>query len=203
MKVVQDPAARYAYVLNSGSDNISAYRHMNSVTPLIFEGRKYGSPFAVGKGVADMVVEPTGRYAYVANAGDGDISAFHVHHKTGALSPVPGSPFELGARPLALAVHPRGQILYAAHEMPAGISIIPIESRFGALGDVAASVSLSVSPNALYLDAQAKELYVLADEGRFVKRFSLQQNGMKLVPISEQRLSHRIIDLVPLAVSEE
>jgi 6-phosphogluconolactonase (cycloisomerase 2 family) len=197
-KVVQDPAARFAFVVNADSEDVSSYRHMNNVTPLIFEGRKYGSPFAVGNEPVDMVVEPTGRYTYVADAGSGEISAFRVQHKTGALSPIPGSPFKVVGRPIALAAPSNGQFLYAAHTTPDGISIFAIESRFGALAKGVKEVALPVPPKSLHLDAQNKVLYVLADDGRRILSYSLRGAGAKLVPLAEGKFSQRILDLVRL-----
>jgi 6-phosphogluconolactonase (cycloisomerase 2 family) len=197
-KVVQDPAARFAFVVNGDSEDVSSYRHMNNVTPLIFEGRKYGSPFAVGDEPMDMLVDPTGRYAYVADAGSREIAAFHVQHKTGALSPIPGSPFKVAGKPIALAVPSHGQFLYAAHVEPNGVSIFSIEPRFGALAKGVKEVSLPVPPKSLHLDAQNKVLYVLADDGRRILSFSLQDKGAVLMPQGEGKFSRRILDLVRL-----
>lgn len=200
-KIAQDPAARYAFVINEQSRDISSYRHMNAVTPLIFEGRKYGSPFAAGKEPVDMVVEPTGRFAYVADAGSGEISVFHIHHKSGGLSAVPGSPFPVGGRPVALALHASGDFLYVANAGTQTISIMPLEKRFGALAKGAVSIPLPMAPQSLYLDEREEVLYVLADGGRRLLSFAVEEKGAKLQPLAEQRFTQPILELAPLPSS--
>jgi 6-phosphogluconolactonase len=189
--VTLDPAARYAFVVNRDAENISVYRYMNSVTPLIFEARKYGSPFATGKEPMALAVEPTGKYAYVANAGSNDISAYRIQRKTGALSALPGSPFKAGKRPVALAVHPNGRWLLVADHDAADIGVYGIEPNLGALVPVS-HVGLPLPPQALWLDGAGKTLYVLAEGGRRLFTYVLDAGSGTLTAVSEQRLTSPI-----------
>ena len=85
--------AQFVYVANDESDNVSAYTigANGALTPVP------GSPFAAG-GVPDSVaVDPTAKFAYVANLGN-NVSAYSIG-ANGALTPVPGSPFAPGTQP--------------------------------------------------------------------------------------------------------
>jgi DNA-binding beta-propeller fold protein YncE len=61
--------------------------------------------YATGAGPSSVVVEPSGKFIYVANnGGTNDISAFSIKSASGKLSPVAGSPFAAGNSPHALSV---------------------------------------------------------------------------------------------------
>ena len=55
-----------------------------------------GSPFAAGLDPQSVTVDPTGRFAYVANRQSADVSAYVIDAGTGALSEIAGSPFAGG-----------------------------------------------------------------------------------------------------------
>ena len=78
-----------------------------------------GSPFNAGLSPIQLVVDPTGRFVYVANLESDDITAFSVDASTGTLTPLPGSPFPIGTQAsgqqaVALAIDPTGRFLYVS-----------------------------------------------------------------------------------------
>ncbi len=91
-------------------NNVSAYSigADGALTPVP------GSPFAAGSRPVSVAVDPTGKFAYVANDGDNNVSAYSIA-ANGALTPVPGSPFAAGSRPLSVAVDPTGKFAYVAN----------------------------------------------------------------------------------------
>jgi 6-phosphogluconolactonase len=62
-----------------------------------------------------VAVDPTGKFAYVANKGDNTISAYTINATTGALTPIPGSPFAAGDAPFSVAVDPTGKFAYVTN----------------------------------------------------------------------------------------
>jgi DNA-binding beta-propeller fold protein YncE len=52
-----------------------------------------------------VAVDPTGRFAYVANAASDNVSAYRIG-TNGALTPVPGSSFAAGITPRSVAITP-------------------------------------------------------------------------------------------------
>ncbi|VAW92690.1 hypothetical protein MNBD_GAMMA20-1934, partial [hydrothermal vent metagenome] len=197
--ITLDPASRYAYVVNNGSDNISVYRYRNNVTPLIFESVRHGSPYAAGKAPVALAVDPTGRYAYVANTGSNDISAYRIHHQTGALSALPGSPFKAGRHPLALAIHPGGRFLYAINRDSADLTLYHIETALGAIAPVGKPLKLPMMPKRLWLSASGEEAYVLSADGEHLLRFSLDAESGEPQLRSNTKLSIPIVDLAPVS----
>jgi DNA-binding beta-propeller fold protein YncE len=55
-----------------------------------------GSPFAAGAFAESVAVDPSGKFAYVAN-GDGTVSGYTINATSGAVTDIPGSPFAAGS----------------------------------------------------------------------------------------------------------
>jgi 6-phosphogluconolactonase (cycloisomerase 2 family) len=82
-----------------------------------------GSPFNAGLIPQSLVVDPTGRFLYVANQESTDVTAFSINASTGALTALPGSPVFIGSAPEAVAVDPTGRFLYVSASSAQGQSI--------------------------------------------------------------------------------
>ena len=86
--------------------------------------------------VTNVIVSCTqaGRYAYVANEGANDISAFSIDSTSGFLAPIAGSPFASGGtQPVAVAVDPNGTHLYVANNASNNVSVYAIADATGIL----------------------------------------------------------------------
>src|SRR5712692_5008509 len=81
------------------------------------------------------------KFAYVANAGSNNVSAYTIDSTTGVLSPVPGSPFAAGSEPLSVAVDPSGKFAYVVNGnvIPGSVSAYTIDSATGALSPITGS----------------------------------------------------------------
>ncbi len=199
--VTLDPAARYAFVVNTGDDSVDVFRYLDSRMPLLIDSRKYGSPFATGKHPTALAVTPDGRYAFVANAGDDDISAYGIHHQTGALSALPGSPFATGHQPVGLVVHPSGRWLLVASSGEPEIRLHAIETELGALG-AGRKFALPAPAKTLRLDVEGKSLWVLSQDGRRLWHYAFDSAKGQLQRLGERVLSRPMADLAWVAVGE-
>ena len=111
--------AQFVYVTNGGDSTVSGYTidpSTGALTPIA------GSPFPADAGPSSgpsaMAVDPSGKFAYVANTGLGTVSGYTIDSSTGALtsiagSPFAGGPFELGLR--SMTVDPSGKFAYVAN----------------------------------------------------------------------------------------
>ena len=99
VSVAMGPKATFAYVVNRGSNDVSAYSIASNgaLTPVP------GSPFSAGLGPLSVAVDPMAKFAYVANFDSNDISAYSIA-SNGALTPVPGSPFAARVKPASVAI---------------------------------------------------------------------------------------------------
>jgi 6-phosphogluconolactonase len=145
--VAVDPTGGFAYVANECASvsctagNVSAYMINTSTGAL---SAIAGSPFAAGNFPEAMTVDPSGRFAYVANAVDDTVSAYTINSSTGALRAVSGSPFAAGNFPVSVTVDPSGQFAYVVNafgeDSGAGdVSAYTINSSTGALSAVSGS----------------------------------------------------------------
>jgi 6-phosphogluconolactonase (cycloisomerase 2 family) len=164
-----DPTGKFAYVANEGcpdafASNVSMYTIDTSSGLLT----SVGPPVTTGDFGADSVaVDPSGKFAYVANWGEGNtagsVSMYTINPTSGALTftgtivapcappPSPGS-----CAPWFLAVHPSGKFAYVANEggfTPTSVSMYAINATTGSLtfiGTIAAdgrAVAVTVDPS--------------------------------------------------------
>ena len=80
VSVAADPAGKFAYVTNSGSNDVSMYTISSttgSLTPI-------GTTTA-GPSPTSIAVHPSGKFAYVTNSGSNDVSMYSIG-STGTLT---------------------------------------------------------------------------------------------------------------------
>jgi 6-phosphogluconolactonase (cycloisomerase 2 family) len=156
VSVTVEPTGQFAYVTNLFSNDISAYS-IDGITGGLTQIA--GSPFSLGSTEVNprsVAVDPLGQFAYVANEGSQNVSAFSIDGITGALTPIAGSPFLTGrSQAFSVAVDPTGRFAYVASVSPSfgGVSAYTIGPA-GALTGVSGSpywsprqpISVAVDP---------------------------------------------------------
>jgi len=163
--IAVDPTGKFAYVANEGCGlsafgNVSMYSTGTTTGVLASIGPPVSSNDEGGRSLA---VDPSGKFVYVTNWGEGDtagsISTYTINATTGALTST-GSINEMcpglcAIAPWSIAVDPSGKFVYVANEgglIPTSVSILAINTTTGALasiGTVAAggrAVSVAVHP---------------------------------------------------------
>src|SRR5258708_17186658 len=123
-----------------------------------------GSPFRARHLPHSVAVDPTGKFAYVANAGEfgtfrGSVSAYSIG-ANGALTPVPGSPFEAGLASHSVAVDPTGKFAYVVNAFADTVSAFSI-GTCGALTPLSGSpFATRNNPFSVAVDPTGKFAYV-------------------------------------------
>ena len=160
--VTVDPSGQFAYVANYFSDDVSAYKidSTGALTPISCTGTcsaTIPANFVAGGSPNAVTVDPSGKFAYVANWSSGDISAYKIE-STGALTPIsctgtcsatiPAN-FAAGTGPFSITVDPSGKFVYVANEgdgiNPGTVSAYTIDSS-GALISIGAPVTTGTNP---------------------------------------------------------
>jgi 6-phosphogluconolactonase len=100
-----------------------------------------GSPFKAGDLPQSVALDPTGKFAYVANSNGNNVSAYRIG-ANGALMPVTNSPFAAASFPTSVGVDPTGKFAYVANGNDNNVSAY----RVGANGGL---TQLSGSPSQL------------------------------------------------------
>jgi 6-phosphogluconolactonase (cycloisomerase 2 family) len=104
-RIVVDPYARFVYVANKGSNNVSAYKANpgnGALTPV--------GTFAAGTSPVAISIDATGKYLYAVNEASLDITAYSINQSTGALALLAGSPHHLAANGVATSITTIGKI---------------------------------------------------------------------------------------------
>jgi len=167
-------SGRYLYVAVPGLNEIVVYRedpNSGILTQLA------GSPITAGSAVQSIVIHPSNKFMYAANAGDspGDVSLFTLS-PGGAINEVtPRTP--AGTAPTVLAMDPAGNFLYVGNSGSLNVSVFSINSKTGALTEVVGSpFSMGLSPLNLAVSPSGGFLYVtgVGNPGA-IEAFSLNQ----------------------------
>jgi 6-phosphogluconolactonase (cycloisomerase 2 family) len=145
-----------------------------------------------------MVVDPLGRFAYVANlvsnvSGPSSISMYTINPTTGVLTPTEPATVPTGWFPQGIAIDPQGRFVYTANTDDSSVSMFTINQTTGVLtATTPASVSTMLPgellslPGFLTVDPSGKFLYVSASDSvdATVSMYSIDQTSGLLTPTS-------------------
>ena len=121
-----DPTGSFAYVANSGSNNVSMYS-INTTTGILTSLGLIAS----GTNPLSVAVDPTGKFAYVTNSGSNDVSMYTINATTGVLTST--GMVAAGQSPTSIAIHPSGNFAYVTNSGSNDVSIYSIDGVTGAL----------------------------------------------------------------------
>jgi 6-phosphogluconolactonase (cycloisomerase 2 family) len=156
--VTTDLAANYLYATNDTTDNVSVFS-INSGSGALTEIS--GSPFSIETlevGPLSISVDPSGRFAYVANSTD-SLSAFDIDSTTGALSLMTGSPVTAGDNPSAVTIDPTGRFLYNTNIVSDNVTAFTIDTSTGALTPIG-TYTTGDGPSSIVVDPSGRFVYV-------------------------------------------
>jgi 6-phosphogluconolactonase (cycloisomerase 2 family) len=124
--IVVDPTGAFAYVTNSGSNNVSMYS-INATTGVLTSGGLIDA----GTTPLSVAVDPAGKFAYVVNFNSNDVSMYTINATTGALTSI--GTIAAGMSPTSIAVHPSGKFAYVTNSASNEVSMYSIDSATGTL----------------------------------------------------------------------
>jgi 6-phosphogluconolactonase len=135
-----------------------------------------GSPYPTGISPTAVLVHPSRKFAYIANAGEANISLFKIE-KSDALTEV--KPRTLtGQNPAAMVMDSGGSLLFVANTGSNTITTYAIDSASGALTpSAAASAQTGFSPVHLAISPSGKFLYVANQGSASISGFAVDSSG--------------------------
>lgn len=192
---------RFAYVANYDSADVSAYS-INAETGVLTQipcgggTGCNGSNFQTGTNPASVTVEPSGRYAYVANsfngAGGNSVSGYSINASTGKLTSL-GAPVSAGSSPRSVIADPSGKFVYVANYVSDNVSVFSIDNATGALSPLDAdagtagiqnAISAGNSPNSITIDPAGRFAYVASYFSTAVSAFSVNASTGALTALN-------------------
>ncbi len=148
--VTIDPADRFVFISDAGSDKVMAYR-FGTETGKLAPSEPAFTAVAAGAGPRRLVFRPDGRFAYVLNERNSTIVAFAYDSEAGLLaelqtiSTLPG--YWDGVSSAAdLQMHPSGKYLFASNDGHNSVVLFTIDPDEGTLSWVEEQGTGGVAP---------------------------------------------------------
>jgi 6-phosphogluconolactonase (cycloisomerase 2 family) len=169
--VTVDPSGRFAYtthevLFETPTVNVSTYT-IDSTSGVL---TRVGAAAAVASFPASITVEPSGRFAYIANSASDSVSVHTIDAATGALTYMGFLITESG--PVSIAVDPSGRFAYVVNYDSASISGYLVNASSGALATidlngalVGTAMGAGSSPTSVTVDPSGKFVYVTQING--------------------------------------
>jgi 6-phosphogluconolactonase len=166
------PSAKFAYVVNSASNSISAYSINASTGGLV----ALGSPVPATGFPRHAAIDASGTFLYVTQSSSNSIAGYRIA-SNGALSSLgaafPSASANASGQPTAIAAEPGGKYVYVLHLVSSEISGYSINATTGALTSIAAPLATGSSPEALAIDPGGKFAYVANFFSNTVSMYSI------------------------------
>jgi 6-phosphogluconolactonase (cycloisomerase 2 family) len=194
--VALSPSGAFAYVPNYSNGlsagTVSAFAvdaTTGALTPV-------GTAVTAGAGANFVAIDPSGKYAYVANLNGNSISQFNIDPSTGALTPMSTATITT-PNPRSIAIDPNGPYVYVANGVSTAntftgetVSQYTIGTTGSLVPMTPATVTAGVGPNSVTVDASNQYVYVV-NRGTIspyapastVQQFSIGAGG-GLIPLS-------------------
>jgi 6-phosphogluconolactonase (cycloisomerase 2 family) len=168
--VAVHPSGKFAYAADGGalpagsfggSASVSMYTINSSTGALTSIGM-----IAAGTGPDSVALDPSGKFAYVANESDpslaGNVSMYTINATTGALISI--GTIAAGTQPVSVALAPAGKFAYVANsgannDSIGDVSMYTIDATTGALTYIG-SIAAGTDPVSIAVDPAGKFAYV-------------------------------------------
>ena len=167
--VTVDPFGKFAYVTNSGdvwdygdgADGSVAMYTINATTGALtstgtINGNCPGLCFP-----SSVVVDPSGKFAYVATGGGGfpyNVEMYTINGTTGALTSI--GTIAAGTAPVSVAVDPSGKFAYVVNSGSNDVSMYTVNATTGALTSIG-TIAAGTDPVSVAVDPSGKFAYVV------------------------------------------
>jgi len=164
--VAVGPSGKFAYAADGGafpagsfggSSSVSMYTINHATGALTSIGT-----ISAGTAPVSVAVDPSGKFAYVANENDtpgsaGNVSMYTINATTGALASI--GTISAGTAPVSVAVDPAGKFAYVTNSGSNDVSMYTIDAATGALISIG-SIAAGTNPFSVAVDPAGKFAYV-------------------------------------------
>jgi 6-phosphogluconolactonase len=182
-------SANFVYTANSDDNSVSMFTiNTNSgiltpltpaetlVPPLFASRSSFSSPDFV-------TVDPSGRFVYVSDQGNGSISTFTINPSTGALVPTTPSGVIAGPDPFGVAVDPSSKFAYVPDETLNAIYMYTVDATTGALtSNPATYVPAGNQPSWVAIDPATRFAYAVNRIDNTVSMYTIDASNGTLTP---------------------
>src|SRR6266568_2656708 len=168
---VKNTTPRFAYVVSHLDDTVSTYAVDEATGRL-----KYTGKVAAGTEPSSVTVDPSGKYAYVANASSNDVSQYTIG-ATGGLTPMGPATIAAGTTPYSVTVDPGGKYAYVANASGNSVSQYTIGANGALTAMSPVTVAAGTLPYSVAVDPSGKYAYAANYNGNSVSLYKIGANG--------------------------
>lgn len=205
--VTVHPSGNFLYVANDTSGDVSAY-NVNAANGALARipcgggAGCNGDNFQMGGSASSVIVEGSGKFAYVASETNNDVSAHTIDATTGALTRIPcgggagcnGDNFQAGRGPRSL--YAWGKFLYVANYASGDVSAYSVDATTGMLARVVCGGGPGCNGNDFSMGGSASSVtthstfltspyaYVASEGNNDVTAYAINATTGALSPIS-------------------
>ena len=143
-----------------------------------------GNPFAEGRNLSSVTINPAGTFFYVLN--NGGVSAYCINQTTGALTEVTGSPFAASYDSQSVTINPAGTIAYVPSFYGKSISAYRINQTTGALTPIS-GIPFAAKPyiQSISINTTGTFAYVPNHDDKTISIYRINQSTGALIPIAD------------------
>jgi 6-phosphogluconolactonase len=178
-----DPSGKFAYVSDQSANKTFIFGVDGDSGALSLlgstSGRRGTVSFSMSRDLARITRLP--RFAYIANQGSGDVSAFTIDARSGALAYARAT--ATGQRPVALGISPFGKYVYAVNQLSSTVSQYSINDSNGGLAAIGPDIATGAEPGAIAIESSGRFAYVTNKSAGTVSPFAIDANTGKLASI--------------------
>ncbi len=187
-----DPKGTLLYVTNHGSTPPAAGANEvwtytiagNGALTVLNKARTQQGPVSVALGGGSASVVYTPKFAYAANNGSNNVSAYTINASTGFLTPITGSPFNAGMSPVIVTTDPLGKFAYVVNNGSNNVSAYTINASTGFLTPATGSpFAAGTAPNSVAVDASGRFAYVANPQSQNISAYTIDSNTGALTAI--------------------
>ncbi len=171
-----DPSGNFAFVANGNNNNLLNLIINQTTGALTFPAGPVPSTTLAGSYPISTVVDPSGRFVYVANLAANSVSALRINTSpaNGGFTAPPGVPVAAGTTPATVTVEPGGKYAYTANRGSNNVSAYSIDLVTGALKTLLGSpFAAGTSPNSIKVDSSGKFAYTANGTSNNVSAFNI------------------------------
>jgi 6-phosphogluconolactonase len=198
--IAADPAGRFLYATSQyapNNKNVNGFRidrPTGRLTPIP------GSPFGAGAVASAIAIDPSGRFASVANFQGNSVSGFKIDQSTGRLLSI--ASYATGTTPVAATVDPLGKFVYVANLISNDVSAYAINQTTGALTQITGSpFPTGSAPRSLAIDPNERFLYVANQGSDNIWGYTINATSGALAPLGTSPYAVADTGLISVAVA--
>jgi YVTN family beta-propeller protein len=178
--VAVDPTGKFAYAATwsaspGSAGNVSMFTINATTGALTSTGT-----ITAGITPLSIAMDPTGKFAYVANFGSNDVSMYTIDTTTGILTSM--GPIVAGTGPISVAVHPARNFAYVVNQQSNDVSMYAINATTGVLTAIG-TIAAGSYPSSIAIHPTGKFAYVTNLGSNSVSIYSIDAATGTFTPI--------------------